>query len=115
MSRYQRHGTDLDLAEGVQKVAQLVWDTDTLSWVRWDGTGSAPGATDTSPKTQRYDFASSTIIYVGSAAIGSSAGSSVWRIKRVTLNGDGNPTAIEYAGSGAFNQNWNDRASLSYA
>lgn len=116
MSRFQRFGTDLDLVEGVSKVAQLVWDADTLSWVRWDGTGGGGTLTLTTERnTKRFDIASDTITYIGEAAPGTPTGTALWRIQRITFDVSGNPTAIQWADSGAATQVWDNRASLSYA
>lgn len=64
--------------------------------------------------TTRYDEASSTIAYVGLAAVGSVSGSAVWRIKRVTTSsGD---VTVEYAdGNALFDNVWDQRASLAYS
>jgi len=50
--------------------------------------------------------------YVGEAAIGSSTSSAVWRIKRID-NSSG--LAITWAGTGAFDQVWDNYLSLSYS
>lgn len=58
------------------------------------------------------DEASATVTYIGEAALGSGLGASVWRIKRLTVSGT--VTIAEWAGTGVFDQVWNDRASLTY-
>jgi hypothetical protein len=50
--------------------------------------------------------------YIGEASIGSSTASAVWRVKRVD-NTSG--VVILWAGSGTFNQVWDNYASLTYA
>jgi len=50
--------------------------------------------------------------YVGEASIGASTSSAVWRVKRVD-NTSGN-VAILWAGTGTFNQVWDNYASLTY-
>lgn len=60
-----------DTAEGVYKVATYVWDTNSLSWVRATSSGGGAGATSTTPKSKRFDQASSTTLYVVEAAPGS--------------------------------------------
>ena len=53
---------------------------------------------------------------------GSDLAAPVWRIMRVTWNGDNNPTAVEWAtasggnhGDNLYRHVWNDRAGLSYS
>jgi hypothetical protein len=61
-----------------------------------------------------YD-GSSNPIYVGLAAPGTLVSQSLWLIRKLTFDGSGNVTAIQYAnGVPLFDQVWNDRASLSY-
>lgn len=61
------------------------------------------------------DVASSTVTYVGKAAVGSQLSSSVWKIKRITTDVNGG-LKIEYPNSSAFyNYGWNDRASYTYS
>lgn len=62
----------------------------------------------------RIDEASSTVTYVGKAAVGSLNADAVWQIQRLTVSGS--VTTIEYAdGDSNFNNIWNNRASLSYS
>jgi len=63
--------------------------------------------------TTRIDEASSTVTYIGDAAIGSSESSSIWRIKKIdTTSG----TSITFAdGNGNFDNQWSGRAGLSYS
>jgi hypothetical protein len=58
------------------------------------------------------DEASTTVTYIGEAALSSGLSSAVWRIKRLTVSGT--VTITEWAGTGVFNQIWNDRTSLTY-
>jgi len=67
----------------------------------------------TTKYANRVDLFSSTIIYVGNAAIGSSAGSAVWRIKKIETIGTEDITT--WAGTGLFDQVWSNRAALTYA
>lgn len=53
-----------------------------------------------------------TIDYVGEAAIGSATSSAVWRIRRLDNTSD---LSMEWAGTGIFDQVWDNRASLSYS
>jgi hypothetical protein len=62
----------------------------------------------------RVDEASSTVTYIGKAVPGTTNAASLWQISRLTQSGS--VLSSEYAnGSDAFNQVWNDRASLSYS
>jgi len=60
----------------------------------------------------RYDIGSSTI-YVGEAEKGAAAGDAVWTIKKVILDGSGNPT--QQVWSGDRTAIWNDRTTESYS
>lgn len=60
------------------------------------------------------DVASSTVTYLGSAAAGSATSAAVWKIKKVLVAST--ITTISFAsGSTAFDQIWDNRASLSYS
>lgn len=51
--------------------------------------------------------------YIGEAAIGTATSSASWRIKRIDDTNDPDSTIL-YAGTGAYDQVWDNRASLSY-
>lgn len=71
--------------------------------------------TDTNDKrlTVRLDEVSDTLFYVGKAEIGKVDSDANWLIVRYTTTGS--ILKAEYAnGSEAFNQVWNDRATLTY-
>lgn len=71
-------------------------------------------ATESYEQSTRIDEASSTVTYFGFAPVGSAEGSSVWKIKRLTVSGS--ITKLEYAdGDTSYNNNWSNRASLSYS
>lgn len=60
------------------------------------------------------DEASSTITYVGNAAVGSDESSSVWVIRKLTQTGT--VFSVEFAEwSTSFNKIWNDRATYTYS
>jgi hypothetical protein len=122
-----------DPNESVHKIANLVWDTGTLSWVKSTTSGGGVSTdvnvtndflTDAQLRASpveitqptyvtRTDSASSTVLYVGYANPGSSPGSAVWQIIRYTTSG--NEFYGEYADSNDnFDNVWNNRASLSY-
>ena len=61
----------------------------------------------------QVDFiSSSSYVYKGYAAVGSSKANPVWLISRISLL-DGNAGTVEYASS-SYNQIWNNRAALTY-
>lgn len=71
-------------------------------------------ATESVEQSTRVDEASSTVTYFGFAAVGSSESSSVWKIKRLSVSGS--ITKLEYAdGNINYDNNWSNRASLSYS
>lgn len=61
-----------------------------------------------------YD-ASGNVEYVGEASPGSATSSAVWRVQKLTYDGSGNLTTVATANGGAFDQIWDNRASLTYA
>jgi hypothetical protein len=66
-----------------------------------------------SQKSIRVDEVSTTLTYVGDAAIGISESSAAWRIKR--LQTTGTVLKITWADGNEFYDNvWADRASLTY-
>jgi hypothetical protein len=68
-----------------------------------------------SPYTLELDYVGGeNPIYLGSAVPGSSTASPVWQIKKITYDGNNNPTLIAVAGGAEYNQIWDDRASLTY-
>lgn len=54
------------------------------------------------------------LTYLGEAAPGTATSEAGWRIKRIDETNTPD-TVILYAGTGTFDQVWDDRASLSYA
>ena len=118
------------------EIANFLWDTDTLQWVRETaGTASGPaanvavtsttGLTDTqlrsapvpvtfaeSEFTSRVDDLGSTI-YIGKAVVGSSESSGVWSIKRITFSG-ALTTTLWAGGSSSFSYHWSTRHPFIY-
>ncbi len=70
-------------------------------------------ALDGSVQAVRLDEASSTVTYVGVAAVGTAESAALWSIKKISVSGT--VTSITWAGSGANTESWNNRASLSYS
>ena len=51
--------------------------------------------------------------YIGEANVGTATSAASWRIKRVDDTSDPDSTIL-YAGTGAFDQVWDNRSSLTY-
>lgn len=88
------------------------------AWLVNEETGAAlvtVVGSNTSEKATRLDVVSSTVTYVGKAAIASATSSAVWQVQRLTSGTDGDLT-IEWAdGNADFDNVWDNRASLSYS
>lgn len=110
--------------EGVNKVANYIWDTGSLSWIKDTGggggggggsvtQGTTPWVTDDQQLALRFDSSASPVLYLGQAAPGSAETSSVWRIQKIdTTSG----VSMTWAGGAATYTNaWSNRASLSYS
>lgn len=62
----------------------------------------------------QIDAASASVTYVGKATIGTATSAASWQVMKISVSG--NVTSITWAaGSNAFNQIWDNRASLSYS
>lgn len=62
----------------------------------------------------KLDTVSSTLLYVGEAALNSAANAPVWRIRKIETIGT--VMSVLWAdGDQAFNNVWDNRASLSYS
>lgn len=61
---------------------------------------------------QRFDIGTAAI-YVGEAAKGAAASAAVWTIKKVTLDGSGNPTQVQWSADRLAV--WNNRTSETYS
>ncbi len=53
-----------------------------------------------------------SIDYVGEAAIGTATSAPLWRVKKIDST---NGVVVQWAGTGVFNQVWDNRASLTYS
>jgi hypothetical protein len=58
----------------------------------------------------RFEFLP-TVIYIGVAARGEGAGDAVWTIKKIDLNGDGDPIRVTWTDTTAV---WDNRADETY-
>jgi hypothetical protein len=84
-----------------KRVNNYVWNSATGAWQRAGVSGQ---------QTERYDYSSSTTIYVGSADVGTSDASTGWTIIKYDL-----ASSSAASGKVATNVSWNNRASGSYA
>lgn len=110
-----QRGTGWDEDERVQKVANLAWDTETLSWVRLPLAASAGGGSVSSTVTTAlFDKSTPTTLYVGRATSSSGSESPVWQIKRIVFSATGLPESIKFAANGAYVCRWDQRESLVY-
>lgn len=65
---------------------------------------------------QMDDVTTTSVTYVGKAAIGSSVNSAVWQIKRVDESGTPITTVITWAdGNSSYDNVWSNRSSLTYS
>ncbi len=103
------------------KTAGLVNDPNDPTNTYGDITGSDVGnkrALDVTTFASNYativDEASSTVTYIGKAAIASASSAAVWQVFKMTVSGT--ETIITWAdGDSSFNNVWDDRASLVYS
>lgn len=64
--------------------------------------------------TKAIDEVSATVIYVGTAPIGTAVSTALWQIKKITVSGT--VTLIQWAnGDDDFIHVWDDRASYTYS
>lgn len=119
-----------DLSEEVYRTAGLVWDVDTLSWVKaqqallkTDNLEVTVDFTDTNNLIQeiidskslacRVDEASATVMYVGEATPGELTSTAKWRIKKVDQTSG---VVVTWAdGNNNFDNVWDNRVTLSYS
>lgn len=84
-----------------KRVNNYVWNSASGAWQRASISGQ---------QTERYDYSSTTTIYVGSADIGTSDSSTGWTIIKYDL-----ASSSAASGKVATNVSWTNRASGSYA
>jgi hypothetical protein len=61
------------------------------------------------------DASTPTLAYVGRAFPGSAKSAAVWQIRKLTFGADGDLGTTWADGNAAFDNIWDDRASLSYS
>jgi len=73
--------------------------------------------TDSDRYTLAMDYSSATVLlYAGNADPGTLKSAARWQIKKMTYDGNGDLTDLQWAdGNTKFDNVWNDRASLSYS
>lgn len=65
--------------------------------------------------TKLIDTVSDLLWYYGEAVPDSITSLAVWRIQQITFDNVGNVESVFFAGSGNFNQVWDNRATLTYS
>lgn len=65
--------------------------------------------------SKRIDFISDSLLYRGEALVGSAENAAVWRIRKITIDIDGDITEVWASGTASFDKVWIDRASLPYS
>ncbi len=118
-----------DLAEQVYKVGSMVWDVNTLSWVKasqsvveTDTLNVEMGTTNgllqdlldaLTPNMMQIDEVSEELIYIGEAVPGSLETAAAWRIRKIDMSSG---TVIEWAdGDRNFDNRWDQRAQKIYS
>ena len=83
-----------------------------------NASGQAPTAVElTNHYITRVDYVGGTNpIYIGRASTDTTVtDTAVWQVVKITWDGNNNPILIEFAdGNEAFDNIWNDRATLNY-
>lgn len=72
---------------------------------------------DSAKVTKKIDYVGGTsAIYIGSAKPGTAVSASAWAIQKLTYDGNGNVTDVQWAGGVSdATKVWNSRASYSYS
>lgn len=79
------------------------------------GVQGPAGGEEAVPYAERVDFVGATIIYRGEATVGTLDSAPLWRVRRITLNSEGDATTEWADGNSNFDNIWDNRASLSYS
>ena len=84
--------------------------------VEWHADKTSRAAlTQGPPVATEVDVASSTINYVGKAAIGTAPSAASWQINKMSIDANGG-ISIKWAdGDGKYDNIWDNRAALSYS
>lgn len=73
-----------------------------------------PAVEEDMPYAKRIDIVSDELIYRGEAAVGSLDNAPAWRIRKLTMNADGDVMETWAGGNANFDKVWANRASLEY-
>ena len=76
--------------------------------------GGGGSSTPTIEPTLRYEQVSDTLAYLGKAVPGSSESSSVWQIKQIISDTNGNINVLLANGTSAYTNSWTNRATYTY-
>lgn len=79
------------------------------------GPPGPPGESIVEAYTRRVDFVGDELIYVGEALPGSLESDDVWRIKKVTIDTQGNVSITWADGAAEFAHIWDDRLQIQYS
>ena len=112
---YDPNGNEVTIRDGYEVTASqsgvpiIGVDSDGYARIlQLDGTGAI--ATISAPKTKRFEVASTTVTYIGSAVVGSSEGDAVWSITKLVTTAEGDPVSAKVA----LNAVWDNRAAEVY-
>ena len=64
--------------------------------------------------SKRVDFVTDNLLYKGEAVVGASESASVWRIRKIVIDTDGDVTETWASGTALFDKAWSDRLTLTY-
>lgn len=64
---------------------------------------------------KRVDFVGEDIIYKAEAPVGTTDGSALWRIRKITIAVDGDVSETWASGNSTFNKIWTDRLTYTYS
>jgi len=66
--------------------------------------------------TMKATYSGGNPVYIGYAAPGTATSDTEWQIRKVTVDGDGNVTDVQFAdGTNEFDKEWDERAGYSYS
>lgn len=97
----------------VENIGNVVTDTLNTSVILTGLLGPAGIPEEDNMYSKRVDFISDSELYRGEALVGSSESSSLWRIRKITINPD--VTELWASGNANFDKIWANRLSLNYS
>lgn len=97
------------------QIGQDINNPTILRRIQVDGNGILQTTTEEYTSAVEYD-GSGNPIYTGFAAPGTAKSASLWKIRKITYDVNGNPTDIQWAdGDTQFDKVWNSRATYTYS